>query len=437
MWLWSTSVAVLGGDVDTLWNNWCRAAETALGLRTCVENFFWDSRNSLRDNRKRKRLPVPDSMIRLPILRGSSWKPDLAPSLSGSASCRVKCLLLSFDSLPLLNTGVGEKRQEIYKWIRGTAAVWDLAITHENGFALSPDDTAVAELAAWSKLWQPGTVDFPQRATSKSAWSTDDVNNIISHCPLGKARGVDRQFQRRGQRSLRALHVPLWRFSSHGATGSAQEPVNLWQQGYRPSFTSPGASSRSPRLAYGSALGPLWPPRGAFSTPQCSKQTTAAGVPQAGVFLACTKCYERVPLHILEQFALESGYPLDSHSWYAVHLLHAFLLKTLQSAGGQLTVRKYVDDMVLVAKGPNFASKLCHGYRQVPKIFAQANVLVNLKKTEVICNGTKAKRLLMKVWRHGRLPPPHNHSRLRRGHALVSCAAQMRPFANLCYESTR
>eukprot|EP00971_Amphidinium_carterae_P289552 5749312-Amphidinium_carterae.1 len=31
---------------------------------------------------------------------------------------------------------------------------------------------------------------------------------------------------------------------------------------------------------------------------------------------------------------------------------------------------------------------------------------VNLEKTVVICNGANAKRLLMKVWRTGRLPPP-------------------------------
>eukprot|EP00971_Amphidinium_carterae_P157107 3114108-Amphidinium_carterae.1 len=31
---------------------------------------------------------------------------------------------------------------------------------------------------------------------------------------------------------------------------------------------------------------------------------------------------------------------------------------------------------------------------------------VNLKKTVVICNGANAKRLLMKVWRAGRLLPP-------------------------------
>eukprot|EP00971_Amphidinium_carterae_P151088 2996168-Amphidinium_carterae.1 len=35
--------------------------------------------------------------------------------------------------------------------------------------------------------------------------------------------------------------------------------------------------------------------------------TTAAGDPQAGIFLDCGKCYERIPLHSLENFALESG----------------------------------------------------------------------------------------------------------------------------------
>eukprot|EP00971_Amphidinium_carterae_P014315 282827-Amphidinium_carterae.1 len=44
-----------------------------------------------------------------------------------------------------------------------------------------------------------------------------------------------------------------------------------------------------------------------------TEQTTAAGVPQA-VFLDCSKCYVRIPLHKFETFALESGYPL-----YALH----------------------------------------------------------------------------------------------------------------------
>eukprot|EP00971_Amphidinium_carterae_P118078 2339284-Amphidinium_carterae.1 len=42
----------------------------------------------------------------------------------------------------------------------------------------------------------------------------------------------------------------------------------------------------------------------------------------------------------------------------AVDLLHAFLIRTLQSAGRQVEVRKYVGDMVLVAAGPRFAHYL-------------------------------------------------------------------------------
>eukprot|EP00971_Amphidinium_carterae_P093330 1846797-Amphidinium_carterae.1 len=91
---------------------------------------------------------------------------------------------------------------------------------------------------------------------------------------------------------------------------------------------------------------------------------------------------------------------------HAVDLLHAFLLQTLKSAGRQVTVRKYVDDMVLVAHGPCFAGNLCYAYRQVHKSLVKANMKVNLQKTVVICNGANAKRLLMKVWKAGRLPPP-------------------------------
>eukprot|EP00971_Amphidinium_carterae_P000175 3746-Amphidinium_carterae.1 len=60
--------------------------------------------------------------------------------------------------------------KKIYKWIRGTAAVWDLAIPSTDGFALSPDQATRAELEAWSKLWQPGNTTFPAKATSQSSW---------------------------------------------------------------------------------------------------------------------------------------------------------------------------------------------------------------------------------------------------------------------------
>eukprot|EP00971_Amphidinium_carterae_P174828 3465344-Amphidinium_carterae.1 len=38
-------------------------------------------------------------------------------------------------------------------------------------------------------------------------------------------------------------------------------------------------------------------------------QHSVAGVPQAGVFFDCSKCYDRMPLKALEQNALRSGYP--------------------------------------------------------------------------------------------------------------------------------
>eukprot|EP00971_Amphidinium_carterae_P273953 5437239-Amphidinium_carterae.1 len=78
---------------------------------------------------------------------------------------------------------------------------------------------------------------------------------------------------------------------------------------------------------------------------------------------------------------------------HAVDLLHAFLLKTLESAGAQVEVRKYVDDMVIVAKGPHFAVEVCQAYRRVHRSLTQAKMKVNLRKIVVLCNGAKAKRM--------------------------------------------
>eukprot|EP00971_Amphidinium_carterae_P252585 5014677-Amphidinium_carterae.1 len=82
--------------------------------------------------------------------------------------------------------------KKIYKRIRGNASVWDLAILHYNGYALSPDQTAQAELNAWSTRWKPGVASFPNKTTCESSWRTGDLRKVIDHCPLGKARGVDR-----------------------------------------------------------------------------------------------------------------------------------------------------------------------------------------------------------------------------------------------------
>eukprot|EP00971_Amphidinium_carterae_P031127 612539-Amphidinium_carterae.2 len=83
--------------------------------------------------------------------------------------------------------------KKIYKWIRGTTAVWDLAVHDENGFAHTPDDTAKVELGAWSKLWRPTAPELQKLPSDKpSEWSFHALRSGIKHCPSGKARGADR-----------------------------------------------------------------------------------------------------------------------------------------------------------------------------------------------------------------------------------------------------
>eukprot|EP00971_Amphidinium_carterae_P250331 4969419-Amphidinium_carterae.1 len=81
--------------------------------------------------------------------------------------------------------------KRIYKWIRATAVVWDLAIRGDAGFAHLPDDAAQVEVDdAWSKLWQPGLFRLRRMVTNDpSAWNASTF--AVKHCPTGKARGED------------------------------------------------------------------------------------------------------------------------------------------------------------------------------------------------------------------------------------------------------
>eukprot|EP00971_Amphidinium_carterae_P247336 4911967-Amphidinium_carterae.2 len=174
-----------------------------------------------------------------------------------------------------------------------------------------------------------------------------------------------------------------------------------------------------------------------FDLAYLTEERSAAGKHQAGVFLDCSKCYERVPLRMLVEFAIESGYPLHAvnvvlnmysgtrrilvqgavsegvtatcglppGSGHPVDLLHAFLIRSLRCAERQVEVRKYVDDMALISSGPNVVGNLCFAYRQVLKSLTEVNMRANAGKTVMLCNGSVAKRKLLQVWRHGRLPP--------------------------------
>eukprot|EP00971_Amphidinium_carterae_P171455 3398698-Amphidinium_carterae.1 len=171
----------------------------------------------------------------------------------------------------------------------------------------------------------------------------------------------------------------------------------------------------------GSTPGHVLSWHGALDGTFLTEQRTAAGKHQDGVFLDCNN-YEQVPLSMLEQFAIESGYPpyalnvalniysgqrrilvqgavsegvtatcgLPPGCGHAVDMLHAacFLIKSLRCLGREVDVRKYVDDMVLISSGPCFAGNLCFAaYRPVLRSLKAVNMRVNALKTVVLCNG--------------------------------------------------
>eukprot|EP00971_Amphidinium_carterae_P010407 205460-Amphidinium_carterae.1 len=118
-----------------------------------------------------------------------------------------------------------------------------------------------------------------------------------------------------------------------------------------------------------------YPEKGAldetFDVAYLTEERSAAGQHQPGVFLDCSKCYERVPLRVFEEFAIESGYPLYALNvalnmysgakrilvqgaisegvtatcglppgcGHVVDMLHAFVIKSVRCAGRQVEVR--------------------------------------------------------------------------------------------------
>eukprot|EP00971_Amphidinium_carterae_P230035 4565594-Amphidinium_carterae.2 len=106
------------------------------------------------------------------------------------------------------------------------------------------------------------------------------------------------------------------------------------------------------------------------------EQTTAAGVPQAGIFLDCYRS------------------KVDTYPLYALYAcLNMYSGRHRVLIQGAISASVMASHGVLVAKGLNFASTLRQGYRQVHKSLTQANMLQN--KNVVICDGVKAKRRLL------------------------------------------
>ena len=164
---------------------------------------------------------------------------------------------------------------------------------------------------------------------------------------------------------------------------------------------------------------------------------SAQGKEVAAIFLDCSKCYERVPLAPLKSVLLEAGLPpalvgpavaMYKGDWrllvhrtvsdpvrphngipagcgLAVDILHAYLARALGESGAHLvSYRKYVDDMVLVAVGRRVGPDLRESFLQVREALARAGMVLNPKKTVVVCNGPVARASVTAAWRNRSLP---------------------------------
>eukprot|EP00971_Amphidinium_carterae_P279337 5545376-Amphidinium_carterae.1 len=271
-------------------------------------------------------------------------------------------------------------------------------------------------LGAWSKLWSPGTPKFQRLRNDKpSEWSYRTLRSVIKHCPRGADRWGMSEIKLLPDQAVRDLVLFL----------KCVEVMASWPPALREmlylQLPKEGAKNAGERRPI--ALLPQWrqlcKDRGETPVGQSALDETFARV-----FLDCSKCYERVPLSMLEQLAIESGCPLCALNvalnmysgqrrmlvqgavsegvtatcglppgcGHAVDMLHAFLIKSLRCAGRQVEVRKYVDDMVLISSGPGFAGNLCYAYRQVLRSLMSVNMRVNALKTVVLCNGSVTKR---------------------------------------------
>eukprot|EP00971_Amphidinium_carterae_P303923 6039353-Amphidinium_carterae.1 len=83
----------------------------------------------------------------------------------------------------------------------------------------------------------------------------------------------------------------------------------------------------------------------------------------------------------------------------AVDLLHAFLQHQLNASHLKVSVRKYVDDMVLAASGRGCAFELREAFRSVRTVLTDAGMQLNKAKCVVVANTDACRQECRKAWR--------------------------------------
>eukprot|EP00971_Amphidinium_carterae_P297646 5913580-Amphidinium_carterae.1 len=197
-----------------------------------------------------------------------------------------------------------------------------------------------AELKHGRSLGRPTSLRCGNKPPSSStngpsAWSTSTITKIIKRCPAGKARGADRWGMSEFKLLPPAAVLDLAQFlKTVELTGVWPEQLREMLYLQLPKDGAHEAGQRRP-IALLPQVYRLWSATCKHDVKQWRQRCRARGeVPvgegaldetfdlafktearnascqhQGGVFLDCSKCYERVPLAQLEQFAIEHGFP--------------------------------------------------------------------------------------------------------------------------------
>eukprot|EP00971_Amphidinium_carterae_P295896 5876671-Amphidinium_carterae.1 len=210
------SAALHAGDVDAAWHCWNGAATASLGLRAGDRGVL-KVQQAQSPVLQRDPTVTQDLQIRhdletawyrvqeekIPLAHWPSAAGPYLSTLEGQRAQLEEVRLRSFKERQKASKAGWEKfvkeaaensPSKLFKWVRGTTKVWDLAVRTPEGWASSPGEVASSELSAWSKLWKPGHTDRepgghpfrePRLPSPGGLWE------VLARIKKGKALGAD------------------------------------------------------------------------------------------------------------------------------------------------------------------------------------------------------------------------------------------------------
>eukprot|EP00971_Amphidinium_carterae_P242916 4823288-Amphidinium_carterae.1 len=298
-------------------------------------------------------------------------------------------------------------------------AAKDSSIQTEGSWAASPGAVARGELHAWSKLLKvrqadrevpevnPAPFHMPEQASLGSLWDT------LSHIEKAKAVGADqwiaKELRSLGKAAIDALEAFFLLCEQQGQWPEVLQDLLYLQL---PKDGAKEAGQRRPIAALpyyqwctasvrlGRSLA-YWTGEKAFTLAHEAERATLEGVPFPAVFLDCSKCYERVDLSLLEELAHAAGFPLTALR-LAIDMYRGrrriLVNGAIQASELRVSVRKYVDDMVLSASGQGCAYDLREAFRAIKRVLEASGMRLNKTKCVVVANTNACCIECRKAW---------------------------------------